>query len=166
MTGDDKLAGASFPHILVDADSCPGIIKTILYKAAERTGTPMTLVADRALTTPSSPLITKVQVNAGLNAADARIIALARAGDLVITDDIPLASAVIGKGCLVLNLRGELLREENIAERLSARDFMTGLRECGIDTGGPAPLTQKNRQAFANQLDRFLVQQKGLLQQA
>jgi uncharacterized protein len=147
-------------HILVDADSCPGIIKNILYKAVERTGTRMTLVADRPLTTPPSELIKKIQVKPGLNAADIRIITLAQIGDLVITDDIPLASAVIAKGSLALNQRGEMLREENIAERLSARDFMTELRESGIDTGGPAPLTQRDRQSFANQLDRLLVQQK------
>jgi uncharacterized protein YaiI (UPF0178 family) len=147
-------------HILVDADSCPGIIKNILYKAAQRTGTRMTLVADRPLTIPDSSHIKKVQVSSGLNAADTRIIALAEPGDLVITDDIPLASAVIGKGCLALNQRGEMLRQENIAERLSARDFMTELRECGIETGGPAPLSQRDRQSFANQLDRFLAQQR------
>jgi len=147
-------------HILVDADSCPGIIKNILYKAVERTGTRMTLVADRPLTTPPSALIQKIQVKPGLNAADIRIITLAQTGDLVITDDIPLASAVIAKGSLALNQRGEMLQEENIAERLSARDFMTELRESGIDTGGPAPLTQRDRQSFANQLDRLLVQQK------
>ncbi len=146
-------------HILVDADSCHGIIKDILYRAAERTGTQMTLVADRPLTVPESSHIKRVQVKPGLNAADTRIVALAQPGDLVITDDIPLASAVVGKGCLVLNQRGEMLQEENIAERLSARDFMTELRESGINTGGPAPLTQKNRQSFANQLDRLLVQQ-------
>jgi hypothetical protein len=146
-------------HILVDADSCPGIIKDILYRAAERTGTQMTLVADRPLTIPPSLHIKRIQVSSGLNAADTRIIDLAQTGDLIITDDIPLASAVVGKGCLVLNQRGEMLRAENIAERLSARNFMTELRDSGIDTGGPAPLTQKNRQSFANQLDRLLVQQ-------
>jgi hypothetical protein len=147
-------------HILVDADSCPGIIKNILYKAVARTGIRMTLVADRPLTTPPSALIDTIQVKPGLNAADIRIIALAQTGDLVITDDIPLASAVIAKGSLALNQRGEMLREENIAERLSARDFMTELRDSGIDTGGPAPLTQRDRQSFANQLDRLLAQQK------
>ncbi len=145
-------------HIWVDADSCPGIIKDILYRAADRTGTRMTLVADRPLTIPPSAHIQRIQVTSGLNAADIRIIDLAQPGDLIITDDIPLASAVVAKGCLVLNQRGEMLREENIAERLSARDFMTELRESGINTGGPAPLSQRNRQSFANQLDRLLVQ--------
>lgn len=149
-------------HILVDADSCPGIIKEILYRAAERTSTQMTLVADRPLIIPQSSHIKRVQVKSGLNAADARIIDLAQPGDLIITDDIPLASEAVGKGCLVLNQRGEILEEENIAERLSARDFMTELRESGINTGGPAPLSQKNRQSFANQLDRLLSQQKAV----
>jgi uncharacterized protein len=145
-------------HILVDADSCHGTIKEILYRAAERTQTPMTLVADRPLMVPESPYIRRIQVKSGLNAADARIIILAQQGDLIITDDIPLASVVVAKGCLVLNQRGEMLREENVAERLSTRDFMTELRESGMNTGGPAPLTQKNRQSFANQLDRLLAQ--------
>ncbi len=145
-------------HIWVDADSCPGIIKDILYRAADRTGTRMTLVADRPLTIPPSAHIQRIQVTTGLNAADTMIIDLAQPGDLIITDDIPLASAVVGKGCLVLSQRGEMLQEENIAERLSARDFMTELRESGINTGGPAPLSQRNRQSFANQLDRLLAQ--------
>lgn len=145
-------------HILVDADSCPGIIKEILYRAAERTSTRMTLVADRPLAIPPSAHIQRIQVTSGLNAADTRIIDLAQPGDLIITDDIPLASAVVAKGCMVLSQRGEMLQEENIAERLSARDFMTELRESGINTGGPAPLSQRNRQSFANQLDRLLVQ--------
>ncbi|MEK6201379.1 MAG: YaiI/YqxD family protein [Desulfobulbaceae bacterium] len=147
-------------HILVDADSCPGVIKEILYQAAERTTTRMTLVADRPLIIPDSPHIKRVQVKSGFNSADDRIIELAQPGDLIITDDIPLASAAVGKGCLVLNQRGEILEEENIAERLSARDFMTELRDSGINTGGPAPLSQRNRQAFVNQLDRLLSQQK------
>ncbi|MBW6521530.1 MAG: YaiI/YqxD family protein [Desulfoarculaceae bacterium] len=147
-------------HILVDADSCPAVIKDILYRAAERTGTRMTLVADRPLTIPASPLIKRVQVRSGFNSADSRIIDLAQPGDLVITDDIPLASAVVAKGCLVLSQRGDMLREENIAERLSARDFMTELRDSGINTGGPSPLSQKNRHSFANQLDQLLRQQR------
>jgi hypothetical protein len=147
-------------HILVDADSCHGIIKDILYRAAERTQTLMTLVADRPLTVPESSHIKKVQVKSGLNSADDRIIELAQPGDLIITDDIPLASAVVGKGSLVLNQRGEILEQENVAERLAARNFMTELRDSGINTGGPAPLSQRNRQAFANQLDRLLSQQK------
>jgi len=147
-------------HILVDADSCPAVIKDILYRAAERTCTRTTLVADRPLTIPESLHIKRVQVRSGLNAADARIIDLAHSGDLVITDDIPLASAAVGKGCLVLNQRGEMLEEENIAERLAARNFMTELRDSGINTGGPSPLSQKNRQSFANQLDRLLMQQR------
>lgn len=146
-------------HILVDADSCPGTIKDILYRAAERSRTQMTLVADRPLTIPSSSHIKKIQVQPGLNAADIRIVDLAQPGDLIITDDIPLASAVVNKGALALSQRGEMLEEENVAERLSARDFMTELRESGINTGGPAPLSQKNRQSFANQLDRLLAQQ-------
>lgn len=149
-------------HILVDADSCPGIIKEILYRAAERTSTRMTLVADRPLIIPQSSHIKRVQVRPGLNSADDRIIELAQPGDLIITDDIPLASEAVGKGCLVLNQRGEILEEENIAERLSARDFMTELRDSGINTGGPAPLSQRNRQSFANQLDRLLSQQKAV----
>ena len=148
----------SLKRIWVDADACPNVIKTILYRAAERTGTPLILVANRALTIPRSPHIRAVRVAAGFDVADNHIVQHAQPGDLIITADIPLADEVIAKGCLALNPRGELYTEENIRQRLNMRDFMDTLRSSGIDTGGQRAFSQAERQAFANQLDRLLAQ--------
>lgn len=143
--------------IWVDADACPGVIKEILYRAAERTRVPLTLVANQPLRVPPSRYITTLQVQAGFDVADNEIVRRVVAGDLVITSDIPLASEVIDKGALALSPRGELHTEENIKARLNMRDFMDTMRASGVNTGGPPPLGQTDRQAFANQLDRWLA---------
>ncbi len=143
-------------QIWVDADACPKVIKDILFRAAERRAVQLTLVANHPLRTPPSPHIRSLQVAAGFDVADNHIARRARAGDLVITADIPLAAEVIRKGCHALNPRGELYTEDNISQRLTMRNFMEELRSSGVDTGGPAALGQRDRQAFANQLDRFL----------
>ncbi len=147
--------------IWVDADACPGVIKDILYRAAERTATATTLVANQPLRTPPSRLIRSLQVSAGFDVADNEIVKRTQPGDLVITADIPLAAEVIEKGGHALNPRGELYTENNIKERLNMRDFMDTLRSSGIQTGGPPALDQRDRQAFANALDRFLAQRTG-----
>lgn len=144
-------------QVWVDADACPKVIKEILYRAARRCAVQLTLVANHPLTTPPSPRIRSVQVPGGFDVADNHIVKHAQAGDLVVTADIPLAAAVIGNGCLALDPRGELYSEDNIRQRLTLRNFMEELRSSGIDTGGPSSLSQKDRQAFANQLDRFLL---------
>lgn len=144
-------------HIWVDADACPKVIKEILYRAADRVGIPLTLVANQPLQVPGSRNIRAVQVGAGFDVADNHIVRQAEAGDLVVTADIPLAAEVIAKGCLALNPRGELYTEENIRQRLNMRDFLDTLRASGIDTGGPAAFSQADRQAFANALDRLLA---------
>jgi uncharacterized protein YaiI (UPF0178 family) len=145
-------------HIWVDADACPKVIKDILFRAAERVGVPLTLVANQPLATPPSRLIRSVQVSAGFDVADNHIVQAARPGDLVITADIPLAAEIIDKGAAALNPRGELYTKENIRERLNMRDFMDTLRGSGIQSGGPPPLNHADRQAFANALDRWLAQ--------
>ena len=144
-------------QIWVDADACPRVIKEILYRASDRVGLPLVLVANQPLQVPRSPNIRSVQVSAGFDVADNHIVQQAQAGDLVITADIPLAAEVIAKGCIALNPRGDLYTEDNIRQRLSMRDFMDTLRSSGVDTGGPATLSQADRQAFANQLDRLLA---------
>jgi len=131
--------------IWVDADACPVVIKEILFKAAERTGVVVTLVANRPVRIPSSRYITFVRVFAGLDVADNEIVKRLVAGDLVITADIPLAANVIDKGGAALNPRGELYSAENIRARLSVRDFMETLRADGIDTGGPPVLNKNDR---------------------
>ena len=144
-------------HIWVDADACPGVIKEILYRVAERTRLPLTLVANQWLKTPPYPTIRSVQVPKGFDVADHYIADKAEAGDLVITADIPLAAAAIDKGALALNPRGELYSRENIRQALDLRNFMDSLRSSGVNTGGPPAFSQADRQAFANQLDRLLA---------
>jgi len=144
-------------RIWVDADACPNVIKEILFRAAERTKVPLTLVANQPTRIPLSPLVRQVQVSAGFDEADRRILELVEPGDLVITADIPLAAKVIEKGARALNPRGELYTEENVRERLAMRNLMDELRSGGMISGGPAVLSQSDRQAFANALDRVLT---------
>ena len=143
-------------HIWVDADACPGTVKDILFRAAQRTQTSMTLVANRPLRVPQSHLIRTLQVLRGFDVADNEIARRVTAGDLVITADIPLASDVIARGAHAIDPRGELYTPDNIAERLQMRNFMEGLRASGVQTGGPAALDQADRKRFADQLDRLL----------
>ena len=145
-------------HILVDADACPKVIKTILFRAAMRTETLTTLVANSRLEVPTSDFIKMRRVNAGFDVADNHIVEKALPGDLVITADIPLAYSVIEKGCLALSPRGQLFTENNIQERLATRDLMSQLRETGVISGGPGTLTMRERQAFASHLDRIITQ--------
>jgi len=143
--------------IWVDADACPVVIKEILFKAADRTGVSLTLVANQPVYVPPSPNIRMLQVASGFDVADNEIVNRTEAGDLVITSDIPLASAVIEKGAHALNPRGEMYTTENIKARLGMRDFLDTLRGSGMHTGGPPAFGQSERNAFANQLDRFLT---------
>jgi hypothetical protein len=142
--------------IWVDADACPVVIKEILFRAADRTQVSLTLVANQAVRIPRSRYIKMIQVEPGFDVADNEIVKRVSAGDLVITSDIPLAAEVIDKGGIALNPRGELYTADNIKNRLTMRDFMDTLRSSGIDTGGPPALSQGDRKAFANQLDRYL----------
>ncbi len=143
--------------IWVDADACPKVIKEILFRAAERTAVPVTLVANQLLHTPSSPYISAIQVAAGFDVADSEIIKRLNVGDLVITADIPLAAEVVAKGGHALDPRGEMHSADTIQAKLTMRDFMETLRASGIETGGPPALTQRNRQLFAKHLDHYLT---------
>ena len=147
-------------HIWVDADACPVVIKEILFRASDRTGVAVTLVANRPIRTPPSPIINAVVVSSGFDVADNEIVRRSNVGDLVITSDIPLAAEILEKGGKALNPRGELYTAENIKIRLNMRDFMDTLRASGIESGGPAALSQSDRQAFANQLDKILTSYK------
>jgi hypothetical protein len=144
-------------QIWVDADACPVVIKEILFRAASRLRVRLTLVANKPLRVAASPYIKTLQVSGGLDVADNEIAARMQSGDLVITADIPLASQVLQRGGHALNPRGELYSKDNIEERLSLRNFMSELRDSGIATGGPAPIGQADRHAFASQLDRLLA---------
>ncbi|WP_299495525.1 YaiI/YqxD family protein [uncultured Shewanella sp.] len=143
--------------IWVDADACPGVIKDILFRAADRTQTMTTLVANHAIRIPSSAFIKVITVPAGFDVADDEIVKRLEANDLVITADIPLASEVIDKGAVALNPRGELYTNHNIKAILNMRDFMDTMRSSGVQTGGPAAMSQAERQAFSNQLDKILT---------
>jgi uncharacterized protein YaiI (UPF0178 family) len=147
-------------QIWVDADACPGVIKEILYRAAERAQISMTLVANQFLRTPPSRYIKTIQVPAGFDVADGKIVQHLDPGDLVITADIPLAAEVIEKGGHALNPRGEFYTPDTIRERLNMRDFMDTLRSSGVETGGPSSFSQSDRKAFASQLDRFLARNR------
>jgi len=138
--------------IWVDADACPVVIKDILFRAAERAKVKLILVANQLIPHPESSYIRAVQVSQGFDVADNFIVQQVQAGDLVITSDIPLAADVLKK-----DARGERYRKDSIESILTMRDFMDTLRASGTHTGGPPPLSQSDRQAFANQLDRLLV---------
>ncbi|MBL4819755.1 MAG: YaiI/YqxD family protein [Gammaproteobacteria bacterium] len=143
--------------IWIDADACPVVIKEILFRAAQRTGIDLTLVANQSIATPPDQHITSIRVSSGFDVADNEIVARVNSGDLVITSDIPLAADVIAKGALALSPRGELFSSSNIKARLNMRDFMDTMRASGVDTGGPPALNQRDRKAFADNLDRLLA---------
>ena len=144
--------------IWVDADACPVVARDILFRAADRTGVQLTMVANQPLRVPASDNISTLQVPRGFDVADDEIVRRLDAGDLVITSDIPLAAEVIKKGGHALSPRGELLTAENIGAKLNMRDFMDTMRSSGVETGGgPSAYSQRDKQAFANNLDRLLT---------
>jgi uncharacterized protein len=145
------------PSIWVDADACPVVLRDVLFRAAERTGTRLTMVANKSLRTPPSQYIRSVRVARGFDVADDRIVAALASGDLVVTGDVPLAAAAIKRGARVLDMRGNWVDDNSIGDRLSMRDLLSELRDLGQASGGPAPLSQAERQAFANRLDQFLT---------
>ncbi|NOR36684.1 MAG: YaiI/YqxD family protein [Woeseiaceae bacterium] len=152
--------------IWVDADACPVVVKEILFRAATRTGVELTLVANQPLSTPSSANIKTVQVPGGFDVADDEIVKRLGAGDLVITSDIPLAAEVIAKGGHALSPRGEMHTRENIGARLNMRDLLDTMRSSGVEMGGgPAAFSQRDKQTFANELDRFLTKYGGSSEQ-
>jgi len=144
-------------QIYVDADACPKVIKEILYKVVKRLQVSMILVADQYLRIPQSEYISAIQVPSDIDSADEKIVELLDPGDLVITADIPLADQVVTKGGFAINPRGELYTEQNIKERLAVRDMMAEMRSSGLECGGPPAFSQKDKENFANQLDRFLT---------
>ena len=148
------------PQIWVDADACPTEVKQMLFRAVERRQMKVTLVANTTLRTGPSKFVDSIQVPSGMNIADRRIVELVEPGDLVITADLPLAADVVAKGGQALNPRGELYTDANIGGRLAARNLMDELRGGGLITGGPSNFNAKDKQAFANQLDKWLAKAK------
>jgi len=156
-TDEKNVAPAS---IWVDADACPKVIKEILFRAAERTGVTITLVANQAIAIPRIPGLRVLQVGAGFDVADNEIVKRVAAGDLVITADIPLAAQVIEKRADALNPRGERYSPDTIRGVLTMRDFMDTMRASGNIGGGPPALTLADRNAFASQLDKWLARRQ------
>lgn len=148
-------------RIWVDADACPAVIRDILFRAAARTGVETWLVANQWVRTPPGPWLKSLQVPGGADAADDAIVERLAAGDLVVTQDIPLAARALEGGASAISPRGERFSANNIAERLSVREFMAELRGAGVQTGGPAALHARDRQAFAAELDRWLARARG-----
>lgn len=146
--------------IWIDGDACPGPIKEILFRAADKREVETIIVANHVVRTPPSAFIRSLQVPSGYDAADNEIVRLLEAGDLVITGDIPMAAEVLEKGAAALSPRGTLHTEENIRQRLNMRDFNETMRASGINSRGPAALNQTDKQTFANQLDRFITRAK------
>jgi uncharacterized protein YaiI (UPF0178 family) len=143
--------------IWVDADACPTVIKEILFRAGERRQIEVTLVANHAMRVPASKWVDLVIVPGGFDVADDEIVKRSQPGDLVITSDIPLASEVIDAGVDAMSSRGERYSTENIKARLNIRDFMDTMRASGVNTGGPPAMSQGDRKAFADELDRWLA---------
>ncbi|MDD2760620.1 MAG: YaiI/YqxD family protein [Methylomonas sp.] len=148
------------PTIWVDGDACPNTIKTVLFRAAEKRRLKLWLIANHTVATPPSKFIRAIRVSGGFDVADDYIVKHLEVGDLVITGDIPLASRVIALGGFVINPRGESYTLENIGEKLAMRDFLDDMRNNGLITGGPAAMSAKDVQSFANALDRFLVSRR------
>lgn len=147
-------------RIWIDADACPGPVRDIVFRAVRRVGVPVTLVANRPLPLPRSPLIAAVRVGPGLDEADHYLAREAGTDDLVITADIPLAARLVARGVAALNPRGERYSTENIQERLALRNLKEELRSAGAATGGPMPYHNRDKQAFANALDRWLARNR------
>ena len=143
--------------IWIDADACPVVIREIICRAANRTATETVFVANSYIKIPASPNIRSIQVARGFDIADNEIAARAVAGDLVVTGDIPLAAEVMAKQVVVISTRGEAYSEDTIRQHLNMRDFMDTMRSSGVQSGGPPPLGQAEKQAFANALDRYLT---------
>lgn len=143
-------------QIWVDGDACPGDVKSLLFKSAVNRKVLVTVVANQPINVPPSPFLASIRVPSGMNVADRKIVELVSPGDLVVTADIPLAADVIAKGAQALNPRGELYTSDNIGGRLAMRDLIDELRGAGLVTGGPSGYGAKERQAFANQLDKWL----------
>ncbi len=148
--------------IWVDADACPGVVKEILFRAAERVQMPTIFVANQFIKTPPSKVISAMQVSSGFDVADDEIVRRVEVGDLVITSDIPLAAEIIDKGATVLTSRGEPYTKANIKAKLNMRDFMETMRSSGLQTSGPPPFNHTDRMAFANKLDQWLAKQAKL----
>lgn len=146
--------GGTWMRIIVDGDACP--VKELILKAARRRGLPLLLVSNKAMAFGSEPGVTEVLVPAGADEADRWIAQEVKPEDLVITADLPLADKVVEAGAFALGHRGERFDAQSIGERMATWTLHRELREQGLELGGPKPYGPKDRQAFADALDREL----------
>ena len=151
------MAESTKPTIWIDADACPGVIKDIIFRASKRLQISVVLVANQSIRVPESKLITAITVRDGADIADNTIVEKMQRDDIVVTGDIPLAARVVEKGGVAIGTRGELFDDATVQSRLATRNMMEQFRAAGMETSGPKPLSQKDSQAFANQLDRLLT---------
>ncbi len=153
-------------HIWVDADACPAEVKQIIFRTAKKREVNVTLVANQPIAIPASKYVNFVQVSAGMNEADRRIVEMAQPNDLGVTADVPLAADLVEKGVIALNPRGHLYTRDSIAEQLGVRDLLDQMRSAGHETRGPNAYNDKDKQAFANQLDRWLTKAQNIAKRA
>lgn len=145
----------------VDADACPGVIKDVIIRAVSRLRVPTTFVANQPINgLPDSELFEAVQVEAGPDVADDYIAERMSTGDLVITQDIPLAAQVLAKDGMAISPHGQVFDKANISSRLATRNLLQEKRDAGEITGGPKPFTPKDKERFANSLDKWLTRLK------
>jgi uncharacterized protein YaiI (UPF0178 family) len=144
-------------RIWIDADACPKMIKEFVYKVSRRLKIPVVLVANSGMQIPRSSLISLVVVGKNMDEADHHILENCAVGDLVVTADIPLASSLIDKAVVAINPRGTIYTPDNVKEALATRNLMQELRDEGTMTGGPPPLGPRDRENFANAMDRELT---------
>jgi uncharacterized protein YaiI (UPF0178 family) len=137
--------------ILVDADACP--VKAEIYRVARRHGLPVVLVANSPMTVPAEDAVRLEVVSGRFDAADDRIVELAEGGDVVVSDDIPLAARAVAKGALVLTPKGRRFDEESIGDAVATREVLAHLREQGVVTSGPAPYDRQHRSQFLDALE-------------
>lgn len=143
--------------IWIDADACPRMAKEVVFKAAFRLQVPTILVANRDVAPPRAALVSLVVVGREIDAADRHIAAHSGAGDVVVTADIPLAATLVDRGVVAIDPRGRVFTPANVKEALATRNLMQDLRDSGVMDGGPPPLGAKDKERFANALDRELT---------
>ena len=142
----------------IDADAAPRDVKEVCFRASERLRLETVLVANQRIQLPPGyAYLSAVRVDGGPDVADRHIAEHSLAGDVAVTADIPLAALLVPKLVIVIDPRGDEYTLESIGERLSVRNFMEGLRGAGVETGGHAAYGAREKQAFANALDRVLT---------
>lgn len=142
--------------IWVDADACPGAVKEMICRAAMKRTIETVFVANKEISLAASPHLSAIRVPLGADVVDQYIVSLAQAGDLAISQDIPLAAQLISLGVTVISPYGVLFTDANIGDRLSTRDFLTEMRDSGLITAGPKPFGEKEKRQFANMFDQAL----------